>query len=326
MDRDDLAKVRSGSAGVLLKQFRPISLSSDSLQVETIPELGAKISSIKILPAGTELLQQPLRPYAERSRTMAFEEGDASGFDECLPTVSGCEIQTAEGKIAIPDHGDFWRIPFSGELEGNTLTLKATGYSLPLEFTKKLILDDSELEMHYSVRNLGTTPTELAWSAHPLFHVDADDRVVLPPSSKKVTVEGSGKDRLGKSGQEYSWPLAQLRDGTSIDLSRCGGVKDETGDKLYLPAPLEGWCAIERKDLNARIEVRFDADVTPYLGLWLCYGGWPLNQASRQQCVALEPCSAPVDSLAIASAKGWARKLAPGEGFEWTISIRVSSQ
>jgi galactose mutarotase-like enzyme len=309
-----------------LKQFRPILMSSGSLQVETIPELGAKISSIKILPAGVELLQQPLRPYAERTRTMAFEEGDASGFDECLPTVSGCEYRSADGQISVPDHGDFWRIRFSSELAGNSLTLKATGYSLPLELTKKLVLEDSELAIHYCVRNVGTTPTEFAWSAHPLFQVDAGDRVVLPASSKRVTVEGSGKNRLGTLGREYSWPLAQLDNGTSIDLSRCGGVEEEIGDKLYLPAPVEGWCAIERKSLNTRIEVRFNADVTPYLGLWLCYGGWPLGQPNRQQCVALEPCNVPVDSLAVASAKGLAKKLEPDEGFEWTISIRVSSK
>jgi galactose mutarotase-like enzyme len=326
MDRDDLAKVRSGSAGVLLKQFRPILLSSNSLQIEIIPELGAKISSIKILPAGVELLQQPLRPYAERSRTMAFEEGDASGFDECLPTVSGCEYQSAEGEITVPDHGDFWRIPFSSEQAGNTLTLQATGYSLPLEFTKKLVLEDSELVIHYSVRNVGSTPTEFAWSAHPLFQVDAGDRIVLPPSSQKVTVEGSGKDRLGAAGREYSWPLAQLDDRTSVDLSRCTGIEDETGDKLYLAAPVEGWCALERKRHNARIEIKFNPDVTPYLGLWLCYGGWPLNQANRQQCVALEPCTAPVDSLAIASANGWTKVLEPLARLQWTISIRVSSQ
>src|SRR4051794_37715838 len=97
LDRDDLAKIRPGGAGVLLRRFRSILLSSDSLQVETIPELGAKISSMKMMPSGAELLQQPLRPYAERSHTMAFDESDASGFDECLPTVAGCEYPSATG-------------------------------------------------------------------------------------------------------------------------------------------------------------------------------------------------------------------------------------
>lgn len=311
---------------MLLKRFRPILLSSNSLQVETISELGAKISSMKIMPSGAELLQQPLRPYAERSQTMAFDEGDASGFDECLPSVSGCEYQSVEGNVSIPDHGDFWRIPFSSELAGNTLTLQATGFSLPLEFTKKLTLEKNELLIHYAVRNVGATPTEFVWSAHPLFHVDADDRVLLPPSSRQVTVEGSGEDRLGKSGREYSWPLAQLDDGTTIDLSRCGGIEDKTGDKLYLAAPHEGWCAIERKRLNTRIEVRFNADKTPYLGLWLCYGGWPPEQANRQQSVALEPCTAPGDSLTVAAANGWTKKLAPLANYEWSISIRVLSE
>jgi galactose mutarotase-like enzyme len=309
-----------------LRRFRPILLSSDSLQVETIPELGAKISSMKLVSSGAELLQQPLRAYDERSHEMAFDEGDASGFDECLPSVAGCEYATADGPTRIPDHGDFWRIPFSSELAGNTLTLQAKGFSLPLEFIKKLILEDNELTIDYSVRNVGSSPTEFAWSAHPLFAVDAGDRVLLPPSAQEVTVEGSGKERLGKGGRQYAWPLARLDDGSTVDLSRCGAIEDETGDKLYLPAPQEGWCAVERKRLNSRVEVRFDAKVTPYLGLWLCYGGWPPEQSNRQQCVALEPCTAPVDSLAIAAANGHANKLAPLETFRWRISVRVVSQ
>jgi hypothetical protein len=82
---------------------------------------------------------------------------------------------------------------------------------------------------------------------------------------------------------------------------------------------------LERAQAGVRIEVQFDAQRSPWLGLWLCYGGWPEGNANRQQCVALEPCTAPMDSLAEAMAAGQARRLGPGESDEWGMRILVSS-
>jgi hypothetical protein len=71
--------------------------------------------------------------------------------------------------------------------------------------------------------------------------------------------------------------------------------------------------------------MRFDPVQNPYVGLWLAYGGWPEGQARRQHCVALEPCTAPVDSLTAAVERGSARILAAGAKWEWTIEIEIVS-
>jgi galactose mutarotase-like enzyme len=312
-----------------LKEFQRVVLESESLHVEVIPALGAKITSMRMVTDGAELLQLPLLPYAERTRTMAFDEADASGFDECLPTVSGCEFETATGRVAVPDHGDFWRIPWqvvpTKGVSGREVILRATGFTLPLEFTKTLRLEGGELAIHYSVRNAGEVPCEFLWSAHPLFAVDAGDRIVLPPSVATLLVEGSAKNRLGTAGRVCAWPIAVLASGASVDLSECGAMQDEVGDKLYTGAPKEGWCALQRKKLQTRIEVRFNPGETPFLGVWLCYGGWPLQREKRGQCVALEPCMAPTDSLAIASKEGWTKKLEAKAVCEWSVSIRITT-
>ena len=46
--------------------------------VTILPQFGGKISSI--LVRGSELLQTPLAPYAPRTRSMSFDQGDASGW------------------------------------------------------------------------------------------------------------------------------------------------------------------------------------------------------------------------------------------------------
>ncbi len=303
--------------------FERIVLANDQLRVEIIPAL-CKISSLQTVPEGHELLQQPLRPYAPRTATMPFDQGDASGWDECLPAVSQCEVATAAGTVTVPDHGDFWRVPAEASLKGNEVTLEADGISLPLHFGRTLRLEGQRLTVDYRVRNTSVYDVPFAWSAHPLFTIEAGDRVVLPQGQHKLQVEGSGHNRLGPAGSTHVWPLAALGDGGTTDLSIAGEISDDIGDKLYTAAPAEGWCAIDRVRLGRRITVNFDPEALPWLGLWLCYGGWPEGASARQYAVALEPCTAPVDSLAAAMAKGWARTLPPQGSAQWSIQIDVT--
>jgi galactose mutarotase-like enzyme len=227
--------------------------------------------------------------------------------------------------VQVPDHGDFWRLEWECAQTGNEMRLAARGVSLPLRFERVLTLQESTLGLAYRVVNVGDAAVEWAWAAHPLLAVERGDRIVLPSSVGKVLVEGSGKQRLGKRGAVHAWPVAELSGGERVDLSVAGGIEDGVGDKLFTASPAEGWAALERVKAGARIEVQFDAQRSPWLGLWLCYGGWPEGKANRQQCVALEPCTAPMDSLAQAMAAGLARRLEPGESDEWGMRILVSS-
>ena len=305
------------------EDFERLVLETDALSVEVLPALGGKVASLQY--GGVELLQQPLQPYAARTPEMRFEESDASGFDECLPSVSACEIAEPAGMVRIPDHGEFWRLPCEVEMRGaNEVKLTATGSVLPLRFERTLKADGGTLRVAYRVENTGENEAPYLWSAHPLFSVDEDDAIVLPESVSEARVEGSAGERLGAKGSVVNWPDAELRDGEKVKLSRAGNVSDNIGDKLYAAAPHEGWAQIERRRAGLRVRVGFDPGLLPWLGLWLCYGGWPEGQARRQQCVALEPCTAPGDSLAEALEKGWARVLAPGQSVVWWMTIAVS--
>jgi galactose mutarotase-like enzyme len=300
-------------------------LENELLRVVTMPALGGKIASIRLVDSGEELLQQPLLPYAPRIPYMRFDDGDASGWDECLPSVAACELGTPSGVASVPDHGDFWQLEWQVESQTEKgLTLSAEGFSLPLRFTKSLFLEENSLRVAYSVLNTGDHDVEYVWSAHPLFIVEAGDRVILPPSVKEVVVEGSGGGRLGSQGVKHAWPQTQLASGEACDLSLASNIQSGIGDKLFTAAPAEGWCALERIRLKQRVEVHFDPQESPYLGLWICYGGWPENRAKRQQCVALEPCFAQGDSLAIAAADGRARKIASGNADRWSVELRIT--
>ncbi|HZD48827.1 MAG TPA: hypothetical protein VE178_08775 [Silvibacterium sp.] len=315
--------------------FVPVVLKTDTLSVEVLPALGGKVASIR--KNGIELLQQPLLPYAPRTMTTSFEESDASGFDECLPSVSACEFDSGAGRISIPDHGEFWRLPCEARSEGDhNVQLTASGSVLPLRFERKLhIVSDlmhhdlmhhkrEALQIDYRVENTGRDEVQYAWSAHPLFAVDPGDRILMPGSVVEVRVENSAGKRLGNHGAIHPWPFAQLSSGEMTELDRVGYESDNIGDKLYAAAPHEGWCAIHRRSAGLHVQVEFDPRLSPFLGLWLSYGGWPENGARRQYCVAIEPCTSPMDSLCAAIAAGQARTLSPGQCDLWWTRIVTS--
>jgi galactose mutarotase-like enzyme len=182
-----------------------------------------------------------------------------------------------------------------------------------------------ELRLDYSVKNTGSSAVPWSWVAHPLFVAEEGDRIVLPVSIDTLRLEGSGGGRLGKNGDSVRWPVAALANGNVCDLSLVQGIESEVGDKLFA-GPLsesENWCAVERPRAGVRIKVGFDAAATPYLGLWICYGGWPERPGPKQMCVAMEPATALVDSLA--ETGPWSRVLGAGGSFSWAMTVAIES-
>jgi hypothetical protein len=83
-----------------------------------------------------------------------------------------------------------------------------------------------------------------------------------------------------------------------------------------------GWCGLYRACIGQGIALRFDTAKLPYLGLWLCYGGWPDDEKlSRQYAVAFEPTVAPWGTLSTACENHQAPALAAGDSFEFSVVL-----
>jgi len=302
---------------VLAPEKENVLIQAGICSLTVLPRLGGKIASLKV--GDLELLQSPLSPLGPRTQTMSFDASDASGWDECLPSVAACAVETERGTASIPDHGDLWRVEWkSREQKPGTrdkgletrcdgdgpVTLRGECFSLPLALERTVRLTELakgwQLRLDYTVSNSSDETVPWSWAAHPLFVAEAGDRVVLPGSIETLRLEGSGGGRLGKNGDTVSWPVATLANGSQSDLSVAQAADSKIGDKLFA-GPLtaaENWCVLERPKAGVRIKVGFDTAATPYLGLWICYGGWPERPGTKQTCVAMEPATAPVDSLA----------------------------
>ena len=297
------------------------TLANEFLRVDVLPALGGKLCSLALAGEGGELLQGPLQPYAARTATEPFDEADGSGWDECLPSIGPCTVAGAK----VEDHGDFWRLPFTvTEASATAVRMRAEGTSLPLAFERGLHLDGAALHLDFAVRNTGGARVPYGWSTHPLFAVEPGDRIELPPSVREVTAQASADGRLALG--KHPWPVTRnARDGEPLDLSLALDELAGVGDKLVLPAPPEGWAALERKTLRTRLTLRWNPADAPVLGLWICYGGWPSAPGAKKgYTVALEPCNLPVDSLAESLEQGAGAWLEPGEERRWALRLDVA--
>jgi galactose mutarotase-like enzyme len=297
------------------------SLRNSELSVEIIPEEGGRISSLKSLHTGLEFLTQSRRGrrFPQAGFETRFQDGYCAGIEECLPTVGPSCPETQGGPA--PDHGDFWQLPWQVfAASDREVSMFAVGFSRTLRFSKRVTLEDQTLRVAYRIENIGSTAQSFLYACHPLFAISRGDRVLLPSEIREMRLDYSKGGRLGISGSIIPWPVTHA--GLRLDVA--DGPEAGTAEMLYSPRLREAVCGIHRKASGRILEVSFDSKRLPYLGLWLCYGGWPGDgEAPLQYAVALEPTTSPCNTLAKAQQANAAISLKAGETYDWEIRFSV---
>ncbi len=302
-----------------------VLLRNDQWLARILPEEGGRIASLFDLGARLEYLLQPARGFpARQSQDLwdRFENSACAGIDDCLPSVGACDPDTPGGPI--PDHGDLWRLHWSilSSSASESVTLAATCYSRTLHLEKRIHLRGSCLEIRYCLRNLQEAPVPFLYALHPLLAIDPGDRILLPPDVKAVRIESSRLQRLGDPGSVVAWPHPS-GPGSGFDLSRTDGIDAATAEMLYTDRLQAGWCGLYRAQTGNGIILRFHPRQLPYLGLWLCYGGWPDDARNPSQyAVAFEPTVSPRGTLIDALKHNEAPVLAGYAAFHFDIALQ----
>src|SRR6266581_820604 len=86
--------------------FEIFILCNQEVELAVVPELGARIISLKDLRTRREWLWHPSGgPKLFRNRPSdKFESSPLVGMDECLPTIAPCSWKGRD----LPDHGEVW--------------------------------------------------------------------------------------------------------------------------------------------------------------------------------------------------------------------------
>lgn len=204
---------------------------------------------------------------------------------------------------------------------GEEINLSINGVAADYLFEKRVSMMENSLVLRYKVTNFMQEPFFFLWSAHPLLKVHEGARCLLPEGVEHVFVNWASHEEIGKYGDRLKWPYL-TGESSSIDYSVVQGARLEQAVKCFSDVLSEGFAGIYDKGTNQSILFEFDPKENPYLGLWLCYGGWPAVRKEKHLTVALEPCSGRPDSLSEAMKRGECTRI-PARGTKSWI-LRVS--
>lgn len=285
---------------LIIQQFQGFAvhtLRSDAVALSVVPELGAKIISLKDLRTKREWLWHPrddLELFRNKPRD-AFSDSPLVGMDECLPTILPCTWRGRE----LPDHGEVWNHAWDvdeGAWQLGVLKTIIKLKSSPLVFERAIALQGCEIRIDYRLTNLEAAEEDFIWAFHPLLRLTAEDKLELPLSTRKLL-----------NGETWVDAVA-----SAIPASNCA--------KAFARPVSEGWAAIKNDVTRDRLEFIWDSFQNNSLGLWITRGGW-----HGYHHFAIEPTNANHDSLATASKGKCCGTVAGNGSVNWQLLLRVGS-
>jgi galactose mutarotase-like enzyme len=288
---DQVERIRLTSQG-----FTVWTLKNSLVQVQVVPELGAKILSLQNLRTGREWMWQPdpqQKLFANRLGD-DFATSPLTGMDECLPTIAPCPWK---GRT-LPDHGEAWSVPWQTDPAAEEPGLVTTRVELrltPFQFERTLALVGNEVRLDYRLRNRGASDEAFLWAMHPLLRLQPEDVLDLPESSLALL-----------PGPAWKGPLA-------------AAISDGNCAKLFLSPIKDGIAGIKNSASSDALEIFWDPAMNNTLGVWLTRGGW-----NGQHHFALEPTNGQPDALDVAVSEkrcGWVKA---GQLLRWHVRLRLS--
>jgi hypothetical protein len=283
--------------------------SADGLRVAVVPELGAKVTSLR-LAGGREWLAQPVRSLAAPAHPdQDWAELDCSGWDECFPNIAPSQA------LGLHDHGEVWCHPWSARVTatGIRTEIRTRRYRFARELTSR----GNRLTADYLLRNespQGAAALDWAWAQHPLLAVDERTRLLLPAPAR-VRLDASFGDQESAAGIEWLCPSGVLQPDTLL------GVAQGRAAKLWFEPPLPPVIAVLHED--EWLAWQIDDPSIEEIGLWINLGGWGGVGDTAFRHLAVEPAFGGVDDPEIAYARGVARRLPAASQRRWRVVIEA---
>lgn len=304
---------------------RAVILAREGLTAVVLPDLGAKIISLVSSRTGREFVwRDPHRELLPIRPGSTYAENDASGIDDCFPTIDRCLYPGDPFRgLELGDHGDLWSRQWDWRRDAGGALFTVAGAALPYRFEKWITIESSpsRLVIENTLHATGENAFDYQWTGHPLFHAEEGMRIGLSHGCAANTGFATG-GRLMVNGSPWSWPEAPAPDGSLLDVSVVGPPDEGLNEKYWLAAPGQG-CALNYLAPDEQLCVGFDPSVLPWMAVCVNYGGWPASHPGYW--VAVEPSTSPHDSLTDTCAAGLARRIGPGETHRWSWSLSVTA-
>ena len=277
--------------------FEVYTLSNQEVELAVVPELGARIISLKDLRTGREWLWHPAggRKLFRNRAGDNFASSPLIGVDECLPTIAPCSWQERD----LPDHGEVWAAAWTLDFEAWERGLLRTSVSLeisPFDFERTIELQENKVLLSYLLNNRAEEEEHYLWAMHPLVRLQIGDQLELPAATRVLLNGAPWLDALnpttpkGDCEKIFAWPVS------------------------------EGQAAISNPETGDRLEFEWDAEENNTLGLWLNRGGW-----HGHHHFALEPANGEPDVLTAAAQRKCCGMVAARSSVAWQVCIQVGN-
>jgi len=304
---------------------RAVILAREGLTAVVLPDRGAKIVSLVSSRTGREFVwRDPHRELLPIRPGSTYAENDASGIDDCFPTVEPC-IYPADHfcGLELGDHGDLWSRQWDWSLDGDGAVFGVTGTTLPFRFEKSITIESSpsRLLIENTLHVTGEDAFHYQWTGHPLLRAEEGMRIGLSHGCAAGTGFATG-GRLAVDGSTWSWPEAPGPGDSVWDVSVVGSPDEGVNEKYWLAAPAQG-CALNYSAPDEQLHVDFDPSALPWMAVCVNCGGWPTSHPGYW--VAIEPSTSCHDSLTDTCAAGLARRIGPGGTHRWWWSLAVTA-
>ncbi|MBD3409271.1 MAG: hypothetical protein GF419_03615 [Ignavibacteriales bacterium] len=307
--------------------FRKLTLENDALRVSFLPELGGKMIEMTELATGAQYLLEPQSEDGKYRRARvgdAFDRFDVSGFDECFPTIADCRLTLNGEELDAPDHGEVWSRPWEAKVENDAALLAIDGVMWNYRLEKRVRLEGARVEFDYRLTNGGGNRFPFLWSAHPLLKIEEGAEIRLPEEADRVLVNWASDVALGEHGDTRDWPRLSTN-GSTADYSIAPGAEAGVAAKVFTERLRTGAAELFLPSLNRVVRVEFDVEASPYVGVWLCYGGWPVEaDRVKHRTAAIEPANGRPDSLAEAMQSDECEWIEPGETKTWRMAFSIN--
>lgn len=286
-----------------IEGFDALQVDTGALALTIMPELGAKISSLRDARSGREWLwRHPRMAYQRVPHGSSYVQlADTGGWDECFPSVSACAYPSEPwAGAAVQDHGELWsQAPaFAVAEDTNAVSLRAEwqGIALPYTFTREItaMRGSARLRFEYAVVNNADDPLDFIWSAHPLIAIEPGMRLMLPEQARFHSVQ-MFRDAPPKLDRDVRFPLTvQSADGP-IGLAALPEPSAGVAVKLWSEPSAAGWATLRAGD--GEIRMRWDPALLPQIAVWMNLGAAAFDGGAPYFNMGLEPCMGAQDSL-----------------------------
>jgi len=305
------------------KDLSAISVESERVVAQFLPDSGGKMASLIYKPRDLELLvQRPGQAYLRQPYDGDYVAGECSGLDDMFPTIDECFYERHPWKgTRIPDHGEVWSLPWSVSATESDVHFAVHGVRLPYRLEKRVSFrGEDRLHIAYALTNLSGFDLDFVWAAHIMLNLEEGAELWLPQGTEQVVTVLSLDGQSGSHGDVSDWPVARFASGETLDLSRPRPKSARGFAKYWVKGKVaEGSCGLSYPSSRVRLDVTFPAEQVPYLAFLPNEGGW-----QDLYNMFLEPATGSFDRIDVARLRGECSTLPANGRYEWYLELVVN--